>query len=421
MENNSRIRTDTLWTLLTQILAISSGLLMAIVSANTVGQVGFAIIAWALSYLTFVSALARLGTQQAAARIINTGNSARKDIFILLWIPTTVAILASAIWLIFLGEFIARKTIDAHVYINYVPLVGLWIPAAVLLPTIASIFRALYRFDLATLASDWIRRFVIVFVLLFVFAKNDHFKIQFSFQAAIVVEYILLICCFLVLGMKVHHQSSRNRTVISVFTVLRPFYFLSIVSLLIPQAGVWLLAFVAGPAEVANFGLALRVSFLFGVPFLVVSRVYVPRIASVASKGSVPSLEKPLLRAARSSSGIILVGIVGYLIVGPSVIKSLFGSQFSGAYVPIFLLALATLVNSSSGLCMALLANSGHAQIVSTASAIAGTLFVILSLSLGHYFGAIGVACAALTTQTCLNIVMAREAKRRLGVRTWVF
>ena len=201
---------------------------------------------------------------------------------------------------------------------------------------------------------------------------------------------------------------------------MRPFYLLSVVSLLLPQAGAWLLPFVASSDQVADFGLALRFSLLFGLPFFISSRVYIPRIAKAASEGRLGDLEHQIVRAATAASAVTALGLIGFLFLGNWLTSLAFGDDFRGSFWPTVVLAVGALVNSASGLSMAVLSNSGEAGLVSKASTVAGLAFVLGSLGLGSSLGATGVAIAALASQLVLNVAMTRKAANLTGIRSWI-
>lgn len=415
---NPSIRADALLVALAQALGVVSGFVLAAVAADSIGRDGFAVLVWLLAILTYLSSLARFGSMQAAARVVNHSDAGRRDVMALLGIPLVLGGLLACLWFFALGQAFVARLESPELYEQLAPLIAIWLPAAAATPTVGAILRAFGRFGVAAVVGDWVRRSALVVPLLVVTGAPLE-VLRVAAFTAIAVEY-MVICVSVPILFRVQQRAFRGRALRPLVSEMRPFYLLSVVSLLLPQAGAWLLPFVADSADVADLGLALRFSLLFGLPFFIASRTFVPRIAKASAQKRLLSIEDDIARAAGLSAGVTMLGLIGFLLAGRWLTGVVFGSDFDGAFWPTVVLAMGALVNAATGLSMAVLSNSGDAASVSKASTIAGIAFVSGSLLLGRTHGALGVAVAALVAQTALNLVMARRAHRQTGVRSWM-
>jgi O-antigen/teichoic acid export membrane protein len=418
---------DGLWVAAGQALAIIGALALSVSAVRTLGSEGFASLAWLLSCLAYLGALARLGTMQAAARVLSGRyDDQRARLVGLLIGPLAASMVVAVLWWLVLGPAVVAGTVQPDRYRPIVGLVSLWLPLAVLGPTVSAVLRALGRFPPSLLTGEWARRFVLALVFAAgapvgqpALAADDRWSelIARAVVAAIVAEVAALVVA-VTLAFRATPLAGDRPVDLGVVRRSLPFYLGSIVTLLVPQSGVWLLAFVAEPSAVAEFGVAVRLSLLFTLPVFIGSSVMVPRIAHAAHEGTLSALEPVLRRFATMATALVLCGLIGFVAVGRPVISVLFGHELVASHLLTIVLAVGVVATAGTGLCGALLANSGHAWMVSTAATIAGTLFVGLGLIGGHVAGALGMAVVAAAVQVGQNAAMVVLAARRTGLQT---
>ena len=422
----SRVFADGAWVAVAQLVSVVAAVWFSIVSARTLGVDGFASLIWVLSVALFLGAVARFGSMQSAARIVSLSAGNTRVAIIRLFVgPLLFGLAASALWLVWLGGFLVERSNNPELYGQVDALVAIWLPTATLFPVVAATLRAIGAFKESTLFNEGLRRITMSLVLLSVASAVPSELVRITVIVVVVVEALAIaVGFFLALrlterGLDTERDPDTEvRPYAKDFTESLGFWPTSVVALVLPQSGGWILAIVAVSQEVADFGLALQVSMLFSLPFVIGSRVYVPRIARSHVSGTLERLEVGLRSFATASLGAIGVGILVFAIVGQWLVEAVFGAAFSGAYVVTLVLSVGAVANASTGLCMAVLANSGSARVVAWSSVVAAAVFVPATLVLGARFGATGAALAASTTQVLWNAVMVNVSTTRTGIRT---
>jgi len=197
----------------------------------------------------------------------------------------------------------------------------------------------------------------------------------------------------------------------------RTFMMTNLVVLVNGMADVWAARLVLTGDEVGQYAGALRVVSLVVFPHVVAQMVLVRDIAAMLHGRRHVELQAHLRRAA----SLVLLATAPSLIVlsAPGfVLRSLFGSEFSGAAPVLVILTVAQLVNVATGLCGIVLSMSGH-EWMNLASASVGALVTLIAGVLaGWRFGLIGLAVASATGSSLMYLLLFVAARRRVGVWT---
>lgn len=175
------------------------------------------------------------------------------------------------------------------------------------------------------------------------------------------------------------------------------------------------LGFVATPAQVGGYSVALRLAMPIGMAALVMNAVAAPRIAALHATGDRPALRR-LLR--QSVAGTAAFGAVAFAAVWgfADELLSLFGPAFVAARPILIVLAAAQLFVAATALGTQALAMTGAETNLRNGYAVASLVLVVATLGLVPAYGGMGAAVATALAVVARNGWLCREAGRHLDV-----
>lgn len=191
-----------------------------------------------------------------------------------------------------------------------------------------------------------------------------------------------------------------------------------LLSMLVQQAPLWIVAAIVGASAAAPFGLALRVVAMVAVPLTVVNQVVPPVVARLLHRDDA-TLERAIRSTATlaATGAVVVVGV--FTLFGGPIIRVAFGAQYVEEAAPILaVLALGQLGAVWAGSCGIVLLQLGEQRTLRT---ITGSVVVVelaaatvAALTLGPLAVAV-VAAAAVAVQNAATVVAVRRVS---GLRT---
>ena len=177
---------------------------------------------------------------------------------------------------------------------------------------------------------------------------------------------------------------------------------------LLVQAISWVDVLILGmfrpAAEVALYAVASRVAMLTSFIIVAVNNVTSPRFAALYSQGDLAGLARMAVRSTRLTL-VVSAPLLAIFILFPHWILALFGRGFSAASTVLIILAIAQFFNVITGSVGQILIMTGHGRALRNLSALNFVLCVALNLFLIPAYGAIGAAVASALSGTVLNIL----------------
>lgn len=172
----------------------------------------------------------------------------------------------------------------------------------------------------------------------------------------------------------------------------------------IGQTGVLMLSIFRTDAEVGYYSVAVRLASLSAFLLVAINSMAAPKFSELFQSGQMDELLRVARKATRlmfwTSSPVLL----GLIVLGRPVLPLLFGTQFTGAYTAMLILALGQFVNSVSGSTGIFLNMTGHQKVFQGIMLAAAGLNVVLNLALIPRFGIEGAAVAAVTAMVFWNV-----------------
>jgi O-antigen/teichoic acid export membrane protein len=195
------------------------------------------------------------------------------------------------------------------------------------------------------------------------------------------------------------------------------------VAVLFLSSDLWLLSW-ARPDDklaVAVYGIASRVMQIMAALPNIVNFLIPQELSILYTDGRRQEMER-LTRAASTAVGLLsVVAVTGILLFGRPLLRLAFGDAYVGGWTILLLLAAGTLWDAASGAAGHVLQMSGnHVKLlyITLGSAV---LKLALGVTLGRLWGGHGVALSTTVTLIAMNMAMVYMARRKVGVRTFVY
>lgn len=413
-QQGARRLSDGLLASIAQVLAISTNLLFVWAATRLVEKEEVGAIAWLIEISRTLGVLAVFGlTGLTVASVSGARGRGRSELM------STIVRAALAMSAVIIGAWLAVGWLvipSGDVYSAVAPAVALWIP----LTALSLVFEAMARADRdflgALFLGEWVRRTVLLVLLVTVVASGIG-----GIRAAVMLTPVVAALAAAIGARRFlgHLRDARRQSAPgSVPQLLRsavPFVPGLALASMVPQAGAWLGAFVLEPDEVADVAIATRLAFLATVPTLVFTRVLGPRVARVGSVSG--PLGASIQRAARVSTATAAAGLAALVLVGGPAIAFVFGEEYRTAVAAAAVLVGGMAARSFFGLGPMVLANTGHVRIAALWALVGVALFGLLSLPMGSMYGAAGISLAA-SCALLVHAIGSQRSARRLGFET---
>jgi O-antigen/teichoic acid export membrane protein len=181
-----------------------------------------------------------------------------------------------------------------------------------------------------------------------------------------------------------------------------------------------LLSTVMEPADIAIYGVALKLAFLAGYGIQASQQLILPDMAEAMARSDAAELRRALTRTLATSAVVSVLALVTLAAAGPYVL-ALFGPHYEAGYGAMLILVAAQMFRIPEGIAVQFLTVSGHAIRVLVNLGITTIVLAASSMALVPLWGTIGAAAAVLLTLLASSIIFVTTAitiyRRRSGRR----
>lgn len=174
--------------------------------------------------------------------------------------------------------------------------------------------------------------------------------------------------------------------------------------------GVW-----ASSSEVGLFGAANRAAMLVGLVLIAANSIIAPKMAALYRQGEMESLGR-MTRHSALLLTLMALPAIGLFLLAPQWVMSLFGREFTDAWLMLVVMALGQLVNVMTGSVGFLLMMTGREKSYLGANLAALALCAVLCAALIPWFGGLGAAAAAAASLAVVNLLRVRYVWREMGI-----
>lgn len=202
--------------------------------------------------------------------------------------------------------------------------------------------------------------------------------------------------------------------------VSAPMFTTTIMQLIMSWAGTLILASYSSEADVGVFNALVRISVFTNITFLAINSISMPRFVESYASNDIESLKRHAKDAAKLIMVTSLPLFIG-LTLFPKFILSIFGKEFPGNEVSLYILLAGQLIVILSGLPGQILNMTGKQAILRNIAIFSALVNVAACFVLIPTLGILGVSIAQGLGILVWNISCVLAVKRHFGFYTFIF
>jgi len=318
------------------------------------------------------------------------------------------------------GARVATDALSSARLARIVPWLLPWVVFVAAEVVIADTYRAFGRLDLASVFGGASSRLGAIACLLCVLLVGEG---SLNLVVLIVVATGCLMLFPAMRGLvslyrRLGSDGSSAYGVRDVAYVAWPLYFSALLFYVVAESGLWIVSSFANEAEVALYGVALRLVLLVALPLAIVDAVLPPFISELSVSGDKATLELVLRSASAVAAIPAALVLIVFVAFGEPILSAVFGDFYGGASHILAALSIGHIVNVWSGSCGFVLIMAGHQRDYLLVAVVAAALTLGGGILLAGVFGTIGVAAATAAGLGFSQVAAVFIARRRVGVWT---
>jgi O-antigen/teichoic acid export membrane protein len=397
----------------------------SIVLAKSLGPAGYGIFSYVVALVALVAIPSELGIPGLAVREIAV-SSARKDWGrmrgFISWSHRTVAttsgsliLLSATVLFIWGNHFGAAELTCMWLALLLVPLVSLGALRDAML-------RGLRKVLLGQLSQPLIRPLILLVALLILtqlgVELTSPVRVMSLHIMSVATAYIVGLCLFL--ANRPADLGSQQASFDSI-TWLKssiPFGMTAALQLVNGRTDIVALGLFRPDAQVGIYRVASQLAAVVIFGMQAIAAIQGPHIANLFAKGEMKKLQHMITRSTQAILMIAVPVVIVIALFGTAIIRTLYGTAYEAAYVPLVILCLGQLFNASMGSVASLLNMTGHERDTTKSVLVGALVNVTLNLILVPLWGMNGAAIATATTLVVWNVIMWHKARSRVGIET---
>jgi len=286
----------------------------------------------------------------------------------------------------------------------------------------SGILHAHKKFIQAHLAYELTTPLIVISLLSIKYIQNEIISISdvFLYQA---IATTLSYSISLLFKERLNPYSQTTKPVYEIknwFNSLIPLSFITIISTLNIELGVYFLGSNDLIEDVAIFKVALQGTLIFSVFLQVVNSYFSPDIVKFYRNNNYEECQRTITKAVRISFPFAIIAFIFLVIFGENLIVLLFGESFKEAYISLIFLSVAQLFNvfmGSSGVVMNLAGYESKTVKILGLSLVVNMAMLIFLTPL---WGLEGVILANITTIILWNVLITKTLFRLTKFKCWM-
>lgn len=357
----------------------------------------------AASVAMMIASFMLLGTDNSVVRLISSSlakqdySRARTYLYSVLILCALTAALVGLGFSLYYFAASNSSIYSAPWSVQLVLLVGCWTFVLGVRSILASIFRGIHEIGLATLFSGLASTALAVILLGILFLTGREYSFFEVASGVVVCISVASTVAAVTLARRLDFPSTGSELRLKeTLKVSLPLVFATAGFLIMRETHLWVVGGKASAQQVAYLGAVLYLVQVITVPLRLTNSLIQPSVAHLYAVEKRAQLNV-LLRG--TASIVLLCAIVGcgiLLLFGETLLSIVYGEQYKQAVTALNIIIIGQLVNIGVGSPGVLLTMAGYERVVMISSISASLLGIsasfVLSPSLGHVGGAIGVA-----------------------------
>lgn len=395
-----------------------------ILLARTLGVHGAGIYFLALTVTTIASVIARVGLDNTLLKFVAAHASVNEwgavkgvvnkslSLVLVTSVVTMVCVLMIAPWLAVTVFSKPELTVPIR-----------WMALSIPLLSILMLYAEMLRGLKKILAAEALQGLILPLSLI---ATLYFFAMHLGAAGAAEISYVAATLISAISGLWLwRNATSEVRTITSdefswhrLLKSCLPLYTISILyQAVVPWLPFILLGVVGNQDEVGLFGMATRTAYLVSAVLVAVNSIAAPKIAALYKQGRHIELEE-LAQKSTLMLTLVAVPITIILVMFPSQIMSIFGTEFYASGNILRILVVGQFVNVACGSVGFLLMMSGHEVEARNSVIISVLVMLILLVTLTPSYHAIGAAIASSSAVIISNLINVYFVYKRLNILT---
>jgi O-antigen/teichoic acid export membrane protein len=189
--------------------------------------------------------------------------------------------------------------------------------------------------------------------------------------------------------------------------------------ILLKRTDIIMIGAILGSDDAGIYSAASRISNLVVFPLMAINAILAPMISELYRTGRGRELQRIIMLASRAIFVFTLVVSV-ILAVSSKFMLSLFGLNFTIAFVALLILLGGQVVNALAGSVGLIMTMTGHQNQAGAIIAASAAANITLNALLIPFFGLTGAAVSTAFTMALWNIAMFAFVKRRIGINSMI-
>ncbi|WP_199857838.1 oligosaccharide flippase family protein [Erythrobacter sp. EC-HK427] len=182
-----------------------------------------------------------------------------------------------------------------------------------------------------------------------------------------------------------------------------------------------MLGILQPPEEAGVYRIAAQISVIAAILMQILRAIAAPQIAAAHARGDLALMRRLMVHTGWAATAAALGFVVVFAIFGEFALVLVFGPEYAASYWPCLVLALGSVLGASCTMVSIALQMTRNGGIVAKAAIVAAVFNVVLNLLLVPSFGALGAAIGTAVSLSVMQLQLAYQAQRILGVRADIF
>lgn len=404
-----------------KIIGAGLGFSFQVAIARFFGASGAGVYFLAVTIVTFVAMISRLGMDNSVTRFVaaNAADKAWNRVTgvtrLAVRITLAVALLTSLV-LVATAGWLANSVFDKPGLTTPLRIMALAVLPLALMTLYANSLQGLKRVrDSMLMLNVWIP--LLAGISLFAIAP------RFGVEGA-VVAYAIGVVFSLIYGLLMWRQAKsvwgETSSEFPIRTLLASsFPLLGVIGMnqFMQAFPTLLLGALGSSADVGLFSSAQRTAALVSMVLVAANSIVAPKFAALYQQGDMVTLDKVARRGALMMT-VMAAPVLIVFLLAPQWVMGLFGSEFSSGWLLLVIMALGQLVNVATGSVGFLLIMTGHEKNLFTAVMLATGINAVLCVVLIPFYGAVGAAVATSVSLSAVNLLRVYYVWHTMGIMT---
>jgi O-antigen/teichoic acid export membrane protein len=413
----SRVLSGGQWALGGRILSMAANVVAVALLARLLGVDGLGEYGITLSFVTVGAAIASLGLQFAAVRLVATAMATDHP-------GRASGTVSTVLRYALLGNAVAAAVLLASGRSAVVIVV--WLALTSLQIVLAEIFRGFQDLRLATLCGGGITWTVTVILLLVVWVTHTPLTLHQAFGIVIAASAGNVVFALILLRAKLRGLGPPERIGARVVLgIALPLWVNGITANVQGQVDLWVVHAYLPQHDLGLYFLATRTVAMLTTWLVLVNLIVPPFIAELYARGETKRLERVLRRTATVAGVPAFAVLLVFLLFGETILRIIGGPEYHGApaaagAVLLAILSVGQVVVVAGAPASITLAMTGHQKVLMWITIGSSTATVLATWWAAQTFGAVGVACAAAGGQIALTVATWLATRLYTGMWTHV-